>query len=440
MAQLFDVILNDLRSNKKNVNRLFGVGILFVLFCHFYVVEPYFEYKAQERETRKALEDVEDRLSQLTEQLKHIRPASKRAHKTLSDIRRRIEGYPDHLRNMLPEIDRALKARPSLQRYQGSSQAFQARQPIQQYQRNIPVQAGRIILPPQITTFESGVRWYIEKWFSDLIVELEQEVVNPVIKLKSGQGGAEAPNLGDMAKKASEKLRAHLAGVDPQFWRSYEGGKVPVALELQQVMEESFGPLEREVSKLLKKTVKDIETQEKMSETIKDKLTETQKFKEELESRLDSLESPIGKLPLNLTDLIILFPFLIVILTVMTAVSLHKSSQLCIALWRELKMDKGDADSAAFHRYTDCWYLPPYSSSVQPLVILAWLAVSIAIFLRSSLLVIGEPELFMSLAGEVQYVKRTLFAGLYIVGAIVIVGLAWFIRKTSGQVSQESVG
>ena len=49
MATLFDVILNDLQSNKKNVNRLLSLGILFALIGHFYVIEPYFQYKKQER-------------------------------------------------------------------------------------------------------------------------------------------------------------------------------------------------------------------------------------------------------------------------------------------------------------------------------------------------------------------------------------------------------
>jgi len=56
MKQLFEIIFTDFRSSKKNVNRLLSVGILFAIVGHFYVVEPYFQYKIQENNATKALD------------------------------------------------------------------------------------------------------------------------------------------------------------------------------------------------------------------------------------------------------------------------------------------------------------------------------------------------------------------------------------------------
>jgi len=56
MEQLFEIIFTDFRSSKKNVNRLLSVGILFAIVGHFYVVEPYFQYKIQENNATKALD------------------------------------------------------------------------------------------------------------------------------------------------------------------------------------------------------------------------------------------------------------------------------------------------------------------------------------------------------------------------------------------------
>jgi hypothetical protein len=59
MAQLLDVLFADLRSSKKSVNRLLSLGVLFALFGHFYIVEPYFQYKEQERKLSIQRQEVE---------------------------------------------------------------------------------------------------------------------------------------------------------------------------------------------------------------------------------------------------------------------------------------------------------------------------------------------------------------------------------------------
>jgi hypothetical protein len=204
-------------------------------------------------------------------------------------------------------------------------------------------------------------------------------------------------------------------------------------------MEKSFGPLEKEVSILLEKTVKDEENQKNNIRAIKKKSKETQKRKEKLEARLNSLETPLGRVPLGLIDLIVLFPLLIVMLIAMVTLAFQKSSRLYITLWREFKKDRGDADSALFQQYSDCWYLPPYPGVIQPLLLIALLVCSAGIFVWSSLLVIGEPELFTSLAHELESFRRSLFTGVYIVGALVIVGCVLIIRKTLRRISQKVI-
>jgi hypothetical protein len=47
MAELFDILLAELRSAKGSVNRIAGIGALFALLSHFYVMEPYFHYKCK---------------------------------------------------------------------------------------------------------------------------------------------------------------------------------------------------------------------------------------------------------------------------------------------------------------------------------------------------------------------------------------------------------
>jgi len=425
MEQLFEIIFTDFRSSKKNVNRLLSVGILFAIVGHFYVVEPYFQYKIQENNATKALDVKKKQLNQLTESLNSMKGVSEEAGKILKNILEKIADFPDHLRDMLPKIKEAVESGPV-------SQAMQ---------REAPSQFRGIDLPLHITTFEAGVRWYIENWFNNVVNELKTKVVDPVLQLGHGQKRLEVSSLKERTHETIEKLRTHLDGVDPEFWHRYEGsgGKVEVASELLGVVEESFGPVVSEVSHLLNKTEKMRKNQEENLNTIQEELIKTQARMEKLESRINSLESPLGPIPLGLTDLIILFPLFIVTLVVMLAIAVSKSGQLYIVLWREVRKGKGDADSAVFQHYSDCWYLPHYGSFTRLFLIFAWLAVITGVFIRASLLVRGEPELFISLAGEVESLKCSMFAGAYIVGLVIIIASVWFSGKTLRLVSQESI-
>lgn len=423
MTQLFDVILTDLRSSTKNVNRLLSLGILFALVGHFYVVEPYFQYKSQERAEKKALEEKENEVKQLSDQLDRIKSLSQGANNTLAEIEKRIDGFPDHLRNMLEKIQQALLSRPS-------SPASQT---------GAPSRVEGISIPPQITTLEKGAPWYVEKWFNDLIFDLESGVVKPVLKLKDGQKADQSPKITDMVNSALEKLRTHLAAVNPNFWRSYQGGKVPVAYELQEVVKENFDPVKIRISKLLEHATNETKNRENEMKTIKKDLEKTQGRSKKLESRLNSLESPLGRIPLGLIDLIVLFPLLIVILIAMVTFAFQKSGRLYITLWREFKKDRGDADSAQFQQFADCWYMPPYPGVMQPLVLVALLVCSAGIFVWSSLLVIGEPELFTSPVLEFESFKPGFFTGAYVVGVLVIVGCMLLIGKTLSRVSQKAI-
>lgn len=425
MEELFEVIFTDFRSSKKNVNRLLSVGILFALVGHFYVVGPYFQYKIQENNATKALDAKKKQLNQLTESLNSMKGVSEEAGKTLKNILEKIADFPDHLRDMLPKIKEAVESGP----------VYQA------MQREAPSLFRGIDLPLHITTFEAGVPWYIGKWFRDVVLELETMVVDPILQLEHGQERDRASDLEERTHEAIEKLRTYLDGVDPDFWHSYggSGGKVEVAYELQQAVETSFGPVVSEVSHLLKKTEKMRENQEENLNTIQEELIKTQARIEKLESRINSLKSPLGPIPLGLTDLIILFPLFIVTLVVMLTIAVRKSGQLYILLWRELGKERGDIDSVVFQHYSDCWYLPHYGSFTRLFLIFAWLAVITGVFIRTSLLVSGEPELFISLAGEVESLKRSMFAGAYIVGMVVIIVSVWFSGKTLRLVSQESI-
>lgn len=395
MPQLFDVIFSDLRSSKKSVNRLLSIGILFALLGHFFVVEPYFPYKEQEHEQTKLRDNV-----------KAIRQS---ILNTLDAIEFQIETYPAHLGQVRQKIYDVIWSEPSSE----------------------PLPVGKITIPAN-TTFKDGMRYYVENWFSNLLDKLNNGIVIKVSELESGNEGLEAFNHEIEAKRAMERFKVGLDRLEtdnPEILTDYEGNKGDEATAmLQQNLEAAFAPVKFNVSGLLKRT--------------EDRLTEINEGINELEARIGTLESPLGPIPVGLTDFVILFPLVIVTLVVMVTVALHKSCRLFTVFRRESATGDAPIDSETCHQLADCWYLPPYSSVVQPLLLIALPAVITGLFVRASLLVIlnADAELFAFLFPAEESSTKSVFTGAYIFGTFVVVGCFGLIFKALRRITQESIG
>ncbi|GAG15370.1 unnamed protein product, partial [marine sediment metagenome] len=253
MTKLFEVMLNDLRLTKKNFNRWLSVGMLFALLGHFYIVEPYFKYKAQERTAGLELKEKQIKFKELSERFNRLDEANKGIDSALKKIKTQIQGFPDHLQSMLPRIDNAVSSTLSSQIYQQSR----------------PRYIENITFPPEVTTFQDGVRWYTKNWFSNVITQLEEGVIKPVLGLEEEKETASGNELNSLSKNAIEKIHAFVENIDPDFWRSYRNGKVPVARDLKATVEESFNPIYEETESLMQEIRNAKEKQKEDVENIK---------------------------------------------------------------------------------------------------------------------------------------------------------------------------
>ena len=424
MASFFDVVFADLRTSRKQVNRLVGTGLVFALVGHFYVVEPYFEYKRLDRVTAQRIADGERLVADLAGRLNQLKTASGRSHAALEAIQADIRAFPDHLAGTIPRIERALRGGPSFE--DPSSSPIQA-------QTNAPAVAGGLRLPPDISTVDAGVRWYVRDWFGRLLSRLEDEVIAP---LASGQersrvGGVEAdaavgsPELSRIAATASEEIRQYTEHAPPDFWRSYWGGKVPVAQGLEQVVERSFGAVVQVVSRRVADTERLIQAQDQDVTSQRAALAVSQTSQKELMVRLSSLESPFGKIPVGLTDLIKLFPLLVAGTVVMVMGVIGKSRQLFVALEREAGRAGQGATPEGLAALVDCWYLPPYTGRLPCTALIGAFGVALAVAARAAWLVATEPDLFATLGDGGTAWVRIGFAGAYAAGLVVTTVLAW---------------
>lgn len=285
--------------------------------------------------------------------------------------------------------------------------------------------------PPDVKTFEDGVRWYTNNWFGQTIEELKKKVIVPLADIDVGGDAGLKDRLSSLSQDAVKKVSDYVHNVDPEFWRDYSGGKEPVARGLFEEVDKTMQPLYGEMTRLKDKI--NTATKEKkdgLSKLIHER-DEIKSNESILESRLKSLESPIGKIPVGLTEFIKLFPLLIVILIVAMTIYLHRSKRLCDDWMEEYNSDKGDLDSKVSGYITSLWYLRSYKGkNLLLLLIISILTIS---FIRSIFLIAGDEELFISLARREDTATRFLFISIYLTGAIVIAGCVWFMLKVGRQ-------
>jgi hypothetical protein len=447
MPQLFDVLFDDLRSGKNKINRLLGVGLFFTLIAHFYVVEPYFEYKEQEPRLKKSLDEKKIQFDQLSGQSDRITNLSQNIRTNQAHIENKIKDFPQHLRGILSDLWNVFHAESS----SGASEQSQIRQsaPVQQSlnvqqpvanmslsnQQSGVIKIGEFFLPSDITTFNDGVHWYIETWFHNLLNDIKEEVEEPIKQaqiISDMAGDIDLQNITQQGIKDIQKYIDRVEKENPDFWQRYSGprGKLDVAQELQYEVKKSFGLLGDKINILVGRLKEAVKVQKEALDTMNNDMTKLQASKDQLDSRLSSLESPFGRIPADLPDLIKLFPVLMAGLMVIVTTTLQKSNSLYTSLWVEFTKNDSKADYKVFQRQADCWYLPPYTSIFQPFVLGFCAVIIIGIFIRASLLIVAEPDLFKPLTGnEVDFLRRNIFLGAYIFGAFVIAGCLWFIAR-----------
>lgn len=393
MQQLSDILFDDLRSNKTKMNRLFGAGLLFALIAHFYVVEPYFEYKKQEPRLKKSLDNKKIKFDQLSGQSEHITKLSQDIKTNQANIKDKIKNFPQHLRGILSDIwkvflsesspdtsNRSTHTQPLAPVQQSTNIQGTAKEreklendsnmpfPVQQsmqIQQSSFIKIGDFFLPSDITTFNDGVHWYIETWFNNLLNEIREGIEESIKQAKITSDMVGNIDLQDITKQGIENIQKYIDRVEkenPNFWRSYSGprGKLDVAQELQNEVKKSFGSLEEKVYILVERLKEAVKVQKEELDKINNDMAKLQDSKKELDSRLSLLESPFGRIPADLPDLIKLFPVLMAGLIVTVTVTLQKSKSLYSVLWEEYKKNTSKVDLKLFQRQADCWYLPPY--------------------------------------------------------------------------------
>ncbi len=424
-----DLVHSEYRASVREINRLFLIGLLFALAVHCYVIEPYFLYKKQEQSLHAALPAMEQSIAALLAEEEKIRAAHQSVADALREIRDTLQQFPDQLRSALPEIAASLDRR----RPGRGGQLADGMPPIQQFNQYMQQEAlpDMIAVPAGITDFEGAVSWYIERWFAGLLAELEERVVKPVALLDQGEKG-NARALEEICRTATDTVKETIDAIDPHFWHSYggSGGKMDVAAELRSALEAAFVPVADKVGELLAATSRERHSQEEKLAALKKAIAAARAQIALLGERLKAIESPFGPLPLRMTDLITLFPFLLVALVVKCALVIQQAvSQQ--ALLRQLLDQEGERPSPALIRYQlRSFVLSPSRPLAAVIALALWLLVLLLLFLRAAWLITANlPAMAEGGQAGLPTINPSLYAAACLIGAVLCIGAATVILQ-----------
>lgn len=422
MGNLFDIALDDFRTSQRSVNRYLGVWLLFAFIAYMYVIEPYFWYKADVRKTKSELDGLEKIYVLKSNKHDQIRHVFQNAEFNLKDIERQLRDYPNHLQEqIIPQINKL------------------------SFPTTACSKVGSFSPPDGTKTPGEVIIWYINTWFGNLINRLKTEVADPISELENGQPKVVQPEPNKITQVVKTDLRNFL---NQEIYSIYLGSQYQKGSNLnslyqvfvskvQAKVKEYFLRASEQVNNHLRSVRKEIEKISNDLEIKKGEIEIKQNRKKELENQINSLESPLGRIPVRLTDIITLYPLLMIALVVMVTFNIVKTSRLYSSLRREFTKDKGDADFAVFQHHTDCWYLKAYSDITRGFFLFVPLGISIFIFGRTSWLIFKNPKLFTLLSEEAESLRRISFLSVYVIGIFVLIGCLYYILKTLRKVSRE---
>jgi hypothetical protein len=359
------------------------------------------------------LEEMGSTFIILTDRLISLKNTNKEVNSSLSKIKKLITGFPDELQGKLREIKQSMN----------SSAHSSSTQQYMQYQYTGQGSTASIRIPAEILTFEEAVTWYINNWFDNIINELRVKVISPTLKLEEISGIGAVDKLDSLSANAINKIKIHINNIDPVFWHTYTG-KGEMATKLNEILDELFNPIYIEIS-LVTKNVSDAEKEAKENiESKKLAIDEVNNYIKSLETRIKSIESPIGKIPINLVDFIQLFPVLILILIFKLTNYTHKCQGLATALRKEFNKNKMN-----IQYLTSCWFLSPFRNIFHIFLLSISILVIVGIYILSVLHVIHHPEMFISFTGAEESVRKNLFYIAYGIGILIFIGCFWYIQK-----------
>lgn len=442
--QLAAAYLKRAGSFRKLLTGLLGFTAAF----GFFIAWPYLAAVRQEAALTVELQRLDTELAQgktRLQQLKRPQQAMQQLQRLINDgppmLRAYIEATSRDLPFPYPDSDPACEAlrdpdtpqgglplpapgSPSQLPLPGPS-PLQA--PVQQRQplpgRSAPdrcaLQQGRARLACRIDRFVQFQLCEYEQGF-------RHRVLPALAALQDGGGALFAPHeLDRQFATLREALHRQVAG-QPDFWHTYaEKGRMGV--RLQQAVEERWQAMAGRITPLVAELDRRITGQHQRRKTLQADNAALLQQRKELAARLTRIRSPIGNLPIGLTESVLLFPIVLAIGFAMACAGLLEQLRLRHALRRaERQIDDNDKvlRSAQLAELAPLW-IEPGMATLPRLARWSLLLVPLAAFAGTVWAIRSNAAALLAQAAT----DGRIYALLYAAGALAGIACLWLIGR-----------
>ena len=343
-------LVNAYLSRAGSFRKLLVTLLGFTAAFGFFIVWPYLSAVQQESQLTNDIVRLDAELSTITSQQERYKVPRER----VQELRRMIMSGPPMLRDYIMSInsnppspffypDASLECRSLMD----PATAQISQNVLQQLPNEIgPLPSGQ--LPEEDVCADSQGKQRlicrIDRFVKYQLCEYEQLFANEVLPALAGLEAGNTPlfdkaELEQQFTTVREALHQHIVD-NPTFWHTFRG-KSGMAVKLKSEIETLWKALSTRMAPVIEGLDERISMAKKQRSKLKLENAALVEQRKELNKRLKRIQSPIGNLPIGLTESVLLFPIVLVIGFAMATASLLEQLRLRRAL-SEAEKSRGD--------------------------------------------------------------------------------------------------
>lgn len=287
-------------------------------------------------------------------------------------------------------------------------------QPIQ-----IPAQQRDSV--PETNSMNERVQQEVQRQFETYETILRSDVLEPLKSLNNDKLVViDLTKISEGLDSLKKDFAAELAR-NPRFWETY-GGKGGFYSTLDDKVQQFWnihGSQIDEQSRLLQLQTNELQN---IQTELNGQLNKMKEQEKQIETRLEQIEFPFGKLPVGLTESIAIFPILLAIGFFVVASQLRETIQLrknFHQLYQRKDPTKSVVDNQQIALIAPLW-IDPMDTHKQKLIRFTILSVPFLLFLVSCILIFYN----WTIPGFFAYADRMnwwLYGGLYLISLVIFI-------------------
>ncbi|ACO04471.1 MAG TPA: hypothetical protein DEP48_05020 [Persephonella sp.] len=405
MSDLFSFFFKEFIESRRRYNKILIGGLFFAVFGYVYILEPYFSYQSQKRSLEITLKIQLTEVEKLEKKIKKLQKTISRSVISYEDLENRIDIFPYELAGAIIDF----------KEYFGS-------------ENREPPDPGITEEDYEYFKHLSGVKeavlWYVDKWYRNMFKMADEEIIRPLNRT-SMEIGIDSKNLLKIYNSTFRSFESYYRSLDENFWKDYD-----LIIEDRSVIAEKISSSFKQTVRIFLEEIKDyldrfrgyLDRERIKADKLKEKINEVNLHEESLKRKLSTIDSPIGKLPVNLTDFIKTFPVIVSLITLIVYLNFRKIISL-----KQILISLSDSEDRLYKIYylTDSFIFNRYY------LILIFI-VQLLIYLRSVYLILSQKDLFILITGNINKVEFLFYSVVYLAGFLFFIYILSMIISEKG--------